>query len=168
MCCTHHQSHSPEIFKHDVRYVVMRIANNALQQTKTALASFNIRLSHTGLLPRQGLLPVVRARFWLLKASVSHLPYCNRQFGGLPFPWNHAAEIKSEGRWPLLPFHLKYSGRTSRRLAWRFTKISRSQHDNLDKNSRGCDTTDSLWPLIVKEERGRGGRHRSVSCHMRL
>ncbi len=27
-------------------------ANNALQQTKTALASFSIRLSHNGLLPR--------------------------------------------------------------------------------------------------------------------
>jgi len=49
----------------------MKSANNALQQTKTALASFNIFLSHNGLLPRVGSLPVVRARFRLLKASVS-------------------------------------------------------------------------------------------------
>ncbi len=49
-------------------------ANNALQQTKTALASVSIRLSHTGLLLGQGSLPVVRARFRLLKASVRHFP----------------------------------------------------------------------------------------------
>ena len=53
-------------------------ANKALQPTNTALASFSIRLSHNGLVPRQGALPVVTAQCWRLKASVSHLPYYER------------------------------------------------------------------------------------------
>jgi hypothetical protein len=36
------------------------MANNVLQKTNTAVASFRIFLSHNGLLPRQGSLPVVR------------------------------------------------------------------------------------------------------------
>ena len=54
-------------------YYDMKNANKHMQQTKTALASFGIPLSHSGLVLSRGVLPVVRARFWLLKASVSHL-----------------------------------------------------------------------------------------------
>jgi hypothetical protein len=45
-------------------------ANKALQKTQTALGSFSILLSHNGLLPVHGSLPVARARFGLLSAGV--------------------------------------------------------------------------------------------------
>ncbi len=55
------------------------MANKALQQTKPALASFGIFLSHNGLLSCVGSLPVVTARFWLLKAGVStHIATVNK------------------------------------------------------------------------------------------
>jgi len=41
-------------------YERRKSANNVLQKTNTAVASFSIRLSHNGLVPRQGSLPVVR------------------------------------------------------------------------------------------------------------
>ncbi len=46
------------------------LANKALQKTQTALGSFSILLSHNGLLPVHGSLPVARARFGLLSAGV--------------------------------------------------------------------------------------------------
>jgi hypothetical protein len=45
--------------------------NKVLQKTKTAVASFGIFLSHNGLLPHQGSLPVVMARLGHLMAGVS-------------------------------------------------------------------------------------------------
>ncbi len=63
-----------EEWKEGMWWKNMKNSNKALQQTKTALRSFNINLSHSGLVLNQGLLPVVRARFWLLKASVSNSP----------------------------------------------------------------------------------------------
>ena len=51
---------------------MQKTANKALQKTQTALSSFGIFLSHNGLVPVCGLLPVVTARFGLLSAGVSN------------------------------------------------------------------------------------------------
>jgi hypothetical protein len=50
--------------------ILQYLANKALQKTQTALGSFSILLSHNGLLPVHGSLPVARARFGLLSAGV--------------------------------------------------------------------------------------------------
>jgi hypothetical protein len=47
-----------------------RCANKALQMTQTAFGNFGIFLSHNGLAPICGSLPVVRARFGQLSAGV--------------------------------------------------------------------------------------------------
>ena len=52
----------------------MQIANKVLQMTQTALGSFGVSLSHNGLVPIYGSLPVVRARFGRLSTGVSNLP----------------------------------------------------------------------------------------------
>ena len=50
-----------------------------MQQTKTALCNFKDVLSHNGLVLHHGSLPVARARFWLLMASVRPLPVTHRK-----------------------------------------------------------------------------------------
>ena len=59
---------------HIKKVLGMQIANKVLQMTQTALGSFGISLSHNGLVPVYGSLPVVRARFGRLSTGVSALP----------------------------------------------------------------------------------------------
>ena len=65
-----------------MEYFATKSANKALQKTQTALASFRIRLSHIGLLPVCGSLPVIRAHFGLLSAGVSAPRYIILQVMG--------------------------------------------------------------------------------------
>jgi hypothetical protein len=51
-----------------------RTPNKVLQPTQTALGHFSLFLSHNGLLPCHGSLPVTRARFGLLNTGVRNAP----------------------------------------------------------------------------------------------